>query len=144
MVDIALDEMLRWHTANLDHSLISTLLRIPDYQMPIEKIRANVKMTIGGGLNEPRDALGVAAWALLAHPEQRRAVETDPSLWPIVFDEAIRWIAPIGLYSRQVTRDTVLAGCSCRPGPSWAPAFSPPTATRRCGRTLPRSICVAR
>jgi len=109
-VDIALDEMLRWHAANPDHSLISTLLRIPDYQMPIEKIRANIKMTIGGGLNEPRDALGVAAWALLEHPEQRRAVEQDPSLWPTVFDEAIRWIAPIGLYSRQVTKDTVLAG----------------------------------
>lgn len=109
-VDLALDEMLRWHADHPDHSLISTLLRIPDYEMPIEKIRANIKMTIGGGLNEPRDALGVAAWALLSHPEQRRAVEADPSLWPVVFDEAIRWIAPIGLYSRQVTRDTELAG----------------------------------
>jgi cytochrome P450/flavodoxin len=109
-VDDALDEMLRWHTDHPDHSLISTLLRIPDYEMPIEKIRANIKMTIGGGLNEPRDALGVAAWALLTHPDQRRAVEVDPSLWPTVFDEAIRWIAPIGLYSRQVTRDTDLAG----------------------------------
>lgn len=109
-VDTALDEMLAWHAKNPDHSLISTLLRIPDYEMPIEKIRANIKMTIGGGLNEPRDALGVAAWALLEHPDQRRAVEADPSLWPAVFDEAIRWIAPIGLYSRQVTTDTVLAG----------------------------------
>lgn len=109
-VDAALDEMLAWHAKHPDHSLISTLLRIPDYEMPIEKIRANVKMTIGGGLNEPRDALGVAAWALLEHPDQRRAVEADPSLWPAVFDEAIRWIAPIGLYSRQVTTDTVLAG----------------------------------
>ncbi|MHA7274087.1 cytochrome P450 [Arthrobacter sp. TMT4-20] len=109
-VDIALDEMLLWHSKNPDSSLISTLLRIPDYEMPVEKIRANIKMTIGGGLNEPRDALGVAAWALLTHPDQRRAVEADPSLWPMVFDEAIRWIAPIGLYSRQVTRDTELAG----------------------------------
>ncbi|MGP3535566.1 cytochrome P450 [Microbacterium sp. RD1] len=109
-VDAALDEMLVWHRDHPDASLISQLLRIPDYEMPLEKIRANIKMTIGGGLNEPRDALGVAAWALLTHPEQRRAVEADPSMWPTVFDEAIRWIAPIGLYSRQVTRDTVLEG----------------------------------
>ncbi|MBN9210153.1 MAG: monooxygenase [Microbacterium sp. 71-36] len=115
-VDIALDEMLRWHADHPDHSLISTLLRIPDYEMPIEKIRANIKMTIGGGLNEPRDALGVAAWALLTHPEQRRAVEADPGLWPTVFDEAIRWIAPIGLYSRQVTRETELAGVALPAG----------------------------
>lgn len=115
-VDVALDEMLRWHATHPDHSLISSLLRIPDYEMPIEKIRANIKMTIGGGLNEPRDALGVAAWALLTHPEQRRAVEADPSLWPVVFDEAIRWIAPIGLYSRQVTREVELAGVTLPAG----------------------------
>lgn len=115
-VDVALDEMLRWHARHPDHSLISTLLRIPDYEMPLERIRANIKMTIGGGLNEPRDALGVAAWALLTHPEQRRAVEADPDLWPVVFDEAIRWIAPIGLYSRQVTRATELAGVALPAG----------------------------
>lgn len=109
-VDDALDEMLVWHANHPDASLISSLLAIPDYRMPIEKIRANIKMTIGGGLNEPRDALGVAAWALLTHPQQRRAVEADPSLWGAVFDETIRWIAPIGLYSRQTTRDVELAG----------------------------------
>src|SRR5699024_11267553 len=27
-----------------------------------------------------------------------------------VFDEAIRWVAPIGMYSRQTTRDTALQG----------------------------------
>ena len=115
-VDIALDEMLQWHAKNPDESLLSSLLRIPDYQMPIEKIRANVKMTIGGGLNEPRDAIGVAAWALLTHPEQRAAVENDPSLWPAVFDETIRWVAPIGMYSRQVTRETELAGVTLPAG----------------------------
>ncbi|SPJ32439.1 cytochrome P450 [Kushneria phyllosphaerae] len=109
-VDVALDEMLEWHLHHRDHSLISLLLSSPEDQMPIEKIRANLKMSIGGGLNEPRDALGVAAWALLTHPDQRRAVERDPGLWSTVFDETIRWVAPIGLYSRQTTKRTVLAG----------------------------------
>jgi cytochrome P450/flavodoxin len=109
-VDVALDEMLAWHVKHPDHSLISSLLAMPGDRMPIEKIRANIKMTIGGGLNEPRDALGVAAWALLAHPEQRRAVEQDASLWSAVFEESLRWIAPIGLYSRQTTREVELAG----------------------------------
>lgn len=109
-VDVALDEMLEWHLHNRDHSLLSSLLSSPEEQMPLEKIRANIKMSIGGGLNEPRDALGVAAWAMLTHPDQRRAVERDPSLWSTVFDETIRWVAPIGLYSRQTTKRTVLAG----------------------------------
>jgi cytochrome P450/flavodoxin len=109
-VDAALDEILPWHLANPNESLLSTLLRIPDYEMPMERIRANIKMTIGGGLNEPRDVLGVAAWAMLRHPDQRAAATADPALWHTVFDESLRWIAPIGLYSRQVTRDTDLTG----------------------------------
>ncbi|MBL3699192.1 cytochrome P450 [Leucobacter luti] len=109
-VDVVLDEMLAWHQKHPDHTLLSTLLRIPDYEMPIDRIRANVKMTIGGGLNEPRDALGVTAWALLTHPEQRAAVAADRSLWSTAFDESLRWVAPIGLYSRQTTRAVDVAG----------------------------------
>lgn len=115
-VDEALDEMLRWHSANPDHSLISQLLRIPDYEMPIERIRANLKMTIGGGLNEPRDAIGVTAWALLRDPEQLAAVRADPKLCHAAFDESIRWVAPIGMYSRQVTREVELAGVTLPAG----------------------------
>ncbi|MBY0170680.1 cytochrome P450 [Micrococcus luteus] len=109
-VDAALDEMIEWHLRHPDHSLISGLLSFPDYQMPLESIRSNLKMTIGGGLNEPRDAIGVATWALLRDPAQRALVAEDDSRWHAVFHEAIRWVAPIGMYSRQVTRDTVLDG----------------------------------
>lgn len=109
-VDAALDEMLVWHAKNPDHSLISQLLRIADYEMPLERIRANLKMTIGGGLNEPRDALGVAALALLQHPDQLSMVRADASLWHTAFDETIRWVAPIGMYSRQTTREVELGG----------------------------------
>lgn len=109
-VDDAIDEMLAWHLTHPDDSLISGLLSMPGDRMPLHSIRANIKMTIGGGLNEPRDALGVASWALLSHPEQRELVSNDPSLWNAVFDESIRWVAPIGMYPRQTTRDTVLQG----------------------------------
>ncbi|WP_253719901.1 cytochrome P450 [Brevibacterium renqingii] len=109
-VDAALDEMLEYHLIHRDDSLISGLLSMPGETMPVEQIRANIKMTIGGGLNEPRDALGVAALALFNHPEQRKSVMANPQLWPTVFEETIRWIAPIGMYSRQTTQDTVLAG----------------------------------
>ncbi|NLB47039.1 MAG: cytochrome P450, partial [Microbacteriaceae bacterium] len=117
-VDAALDEMLVWHGKHLDDnpSLIAQLLRSPEELMPLESIRANMKMTIGGGLNEPRDAIGVATWAMLTHPEQRALVEQDPSLWTTVFEETIRWVAPIGLYSRQTTRDTELNGVALPAG----------------------------
>lgn len=115
-VDAALDEMLVWHAKHPDHSLISQLLSIPDYEMPLERIRANLKMTIGGGLNEPRDALGVAALALLQYPDQLSAVRADGSLWHTAFDETIRWVAPIGMYSRQATREVELGGVTLPAG----------------------------
>ncbi|MBF4562814.1 cytochrome P450 [Microbacterium sp. VKM Ac-2870] len=115
-VDEALDEMLVWHSKHPDDSLLSALLGMPDYRMPLQSIRANVKMTIGGGLNEPRDVIGVAAHALLADPRQRALAESGSVTWDDVFDEAVRWIAPIGMYSRQTTRDAVLQGVALPAG----------------------------
>src|SRR5699024_12253257 len=44
------------------------------------------------------------------NPEQLAMAQNDASNWDAVFDEAIRWVAPIGMYSRQTTRDTALQG----------------------------------
>jgi cytochrome P450 len=109
-VDIALDEMLAHYKNNPNGSLISGLANSTGYQMPIESMRANLKMTIGGGLNEPRDVLGVTAWALMERPEQLADVMADQTLWPAAFEESIRWISPIGFYPRQTTRDVELGG----------------------------------
>src|SRR5699024_7328097 len=109
-VDEALDEMLAWHKKHPDDSLLSALVRLPNYQMPVESIRANLKMTIGGGLHDPRDATGVATWAMNRNPEQLAKAQNAASKWDAVSDEAIRWVAPIGMDSRQTTRDTALQG----------------------------------
>ncbi|WP_373050818.1 hypothetical protein [Thalassovita aquimarina] len=52
--------------ADPDLSLIAVQMQagIDEAQM-----RANVKLAISGGQNEPRDAIAGAAWALLSHPE---------------------------------------------------------------------------
>ncbi|MGW1680868.1 cytochrome P450 [Saccharopolyspora sp. NPDC002376] len=106
-VDEAIDEMLPYLRENPDHSLLSGLAHLP---IPLEAVRANLKMTIGGGFNEPRDALGTTVWALLSNPDQLSQVLTEPSLWSTAFEESIRWVAPIGMYPRESTQDTVLEG----------------------------------
>lgn len=105
-VDDAIDEMLPYLRANPDASLLSGLSGMP---MPLEALRANLKMTIGGGLNEPRDAIATTTWALLSHPDQLASVLVGDR-WSDAFEESIRWVAPISMYPRQATRDTVLAG----------------------------------
>ncbi|MEV1294870.1 cytochrome P450 [Pseudonocardia sp. NPDC049635] len=95
--------------ANPDDSIVSAMLHV-DPPLDVDDVQLNVRVIIAGGINELRDSGATATYALLTHPEQRAAVEADPTLWKRVFEEAVRWIAPIGMYPRQVVEDTQLAG----------------------------------
>ena len=88
-----------------DHSLLSVQIQagLSDAQ-----IRANVKLAISGGQNEPRDAIAGTAWALMTHPEQLAMVQSGQATWMQAFEEYARWISPIGMSPRRVARrDTV-------------------------------------
>ncbi|NLS09248.1 cytochrome P450 [Nesterenkonia sp. MY13] len=104
-VDDAIDEVI----PSLDENTL--LAHMISAGMPIHSVRANIKMTIGGGFNEPRDAMGTTLWALLERPDQLAQVrQTGAKGWERAFDESVRWVAPIGMYSRQTTKETVLEG----------------------------------
>ncbi|MEM8755311.1 MAG: cytochrome P450, partial [Pseudomonadota bacterium] len=79
------------------------------------RIRANIKLTISGGQNEPRDAIAGAAWALMAHPDQRAKVEAGEVGWDQVFAEYVRWMSPIGMSPRRVARPYQVDGVSFEP-----------------------------
>jgi cytochrome P450 len=106
-VDDHLDTVVPHLQRHPDASMTSALVNAG---LPGPAVRANVKLTISGGLNEPQHMVTNMVWALSRHPEQRERVLADPSLWPIVFDEALRWLSPIGMYPRETTRATVLDG----------------------------------
>jgi cytochrome P450 len=108
-VDAALDEIILYLQKKPDNSIISAMLHAAD-PLNREEIGANVKVIIGGGLNEPRDAIGSAVAALLENPGQRAQVEADPTLWRNVFEETVRWVSPIGMYPRQTTKRVELGG----------------------------------
>ncbi|WP_118134290.1 cytochrome P450 [Oceanicella sp. SM1341] len=112
-IDAAIDAMTPRLRAEPDGSVLSVLLAAG---MPTELIRANVKVIIGGGQNEPRDAIAGLAWALLADPAQRALVAADAGLWGRAFEEYIRWISPIGMVPRTVSRETELAGVRLKAG----------------------------
>ncbi|MBS1843395.1 MAG: cytochrome P450 [Actinobacteria bacterium] len=81
-----------------------------------EEIYANTKVMVGGGYNEPRDAVGTAVMYLLSHPDQLADVLADPSLWPRVVEEAVRMVAPIGVVPRVAKRPIRLADTDLEPG----------------------------
>ena len=81
-----------------------------DDPVGLDIIRSNIKIVIGGGINEPRDALLTALYGLLTNPAQRVAVCSTGALWTRTFEEAIRWVAPIQVSSRLVKEDTRISG----------------------------------
>ncbi|OAN75260.1 cytochrome [Sulfitobacter sp. EhC04] len=103
-----LDSIQDRHRAEPDNSAFSVMLNADD---PIEEkqIYANIKIAIGGGINEPRDALNTILYGLLTHPDQLAEVRRNDH-WDQAFEEGVRWVAPIQASSRLVTQDTELRG----------------------------------
>ena len=93
------DERIPDLTQQPDHSIISSQIKAG---MQDEQLKANVRLAISGGQNEPRDVLAGAVWALLTHPEQLALVVSGDATWHQVFDEYMRWISPIGSIGREV------------------------------------------
>ena len=103
------DSLQHRHRAKPNNSALSIMLNAED---PIEtaQIYSNIKIAIGGGINEPRDALNTILYGLLTNPDQLAEVKSRND-WERAFEEGIRWVAPIQLSSRLVTEDTEIRGC---------------------------------
>lgn len=96
-----------------DGSVISSMVHA-DIALP--EIQNNVKVVVGGGVNEPRDVFGVGARALLHRPDVRDRVLGEPALWKRVFEETARWVSPIGMYPRQLLQDHEIGGVTLPAG----------------------------
>ncbi len=100
-IDAAIDDMLPVARKHPNPGLLSVML---EAGLPLESVRANVKLAISGGQNEPRDAIAGLIWALLAHPDQFALVRADEATWLQAFEEYARWISPIGMSPRRVAK----------------------------------------
>ncbi len=111
-IDRAIDDMLPGLENEPNNSLLGVMHRAG---MPMDNIRANIKLAISGGQNEPRDAIAGAIWALLVHPEQRTKVLDGAVPWSAVFDEYTRWLSPIGMSPRRIAKPHRLNGIDLEP-----------------------------
>jgi len=100
-IDAAIDDMVPLLRKKADRSLLGVMLAS---DMPMESIRANIKLAISGGQNEPRDAIAGTVWALLTHPDQLRLLMTGEIPWMQAFEEYARWISPIGMSPRRIAK----------------------------------------
>jgi len=92
-----------------DLSIISVL---DQAGLTLDQIAGNVRVIIGGGQNEPRDAIAGTAWALLTHPDQRALIKNGTATWADALSEYVRLVAPIAMSPRRVTRNDTTCGVS--------------------------------
>lgn len=113
-MDACMAAMEDQHRTEQGPSALSVMLNA-DEPIPMSQIRANIKIAIGGGINEPRDSLLTVLAGLLGDLEQFEAVK-EGAKWGDAFEEAIRWVAPIQVSSRVATEDLELRGCDIQKG----------------------------
>jgi len=111
-IDRHIDAMMPRLRARPDASLLSVQMAAG---LSDPQIRANVKLAISGGQNEPRDAIAGTIWALLTHPGQKAQVLNGDRSWLHAFEEYARWQSPIGMSPRRVARAHTYNGVDFEP-----------------------------
>jgi cytochrome P450 len=111
-IDAVIDDMLPVVQKTPDKSLLGVMVAA---NMPMESVRANIKLAISGGQNEPRDAIAGSVWALLTHPEQLALIQSGAKPWLQAFEEYARWISPIGMSPRRIAKPWTIRDIAFEP-----------------------------
>ncbi|MDE3081243.1 MAG: cytochrome P450, partial [Paracoccaceae bacterium] len=113
-MDALFDSLVARHRAEPNPSAFSIMVNA-DNPIPMSQVYANIKIAIGGGINEPRDAAATIVYGLLTNPDQFDEVKRQ-DCWSDAFEEGVRWVAPIQASSRLVMEDTEIRGISIPKG----------------------------
>ncbi len=111
-IDKAIDEMLPIVRRKPTYSLLSVMA---ESAMPEAQVRANIKLSISGGQNEPRKAIAGSIWALLTHPRQLADVQAGRANWRQALEEFLRWLSPIAMSPRRIAQPVEIHGVELEP-----------------------------
>ena len=99
--------------------LVSALVAVEDGgdTLSEEELCSMIALLIVAGHETTVSLIGNATLALLTHPEQRAALDADPSLLPCAVEELIRYDGPVErTLNRWATVDVELGGQTIRRG----------------------------
>ena len=89
-----------------------------------QEITNNVRLMISGGINEPRDAVGLVMYEILKDPGLHERVMDDRSIIRKVTEETFRFHSPVGTATRQTAQDARLGGVTIPAGEMVAAVFT--------------------
>ena len=106
----AIDQRIDAIAGDGDVSAIAQFVAAEVDGRPLERaeIVNNVRLMISGGINEPRDGIGLVVGTVLADPRLRAELTLEPGLWRKCIEEVFRLYSPVGTITRQTTRETRL------------------------------------
>ncbi len=111
-----LGEAIRERMAGVDEADVSAIQSFVRGGATPDEIINNVRLMISGGINEPRDGIGLVTWVLLSRPDLRRRVNAEPAKLRRLIEEVFRVFSPVGTVTRQTTADVELAGVTIPKG----------------------------
>jgi hypothetical protein len=118
-----LDAWFRGHVRRLRRSpgddLLSALVAMADVDgsgLTEQELLSTALLVFGAGFETTVNLIGNGAAQLFAHPDQRRLLAEDPSLWPNAVDEVLRVDSPVQRTGRRARRDTTVHGVPVREG----------------------------
>jgi cytochrome P450 len=98
--------------------------RVEGEPIPDESIIAICMDHLAGGVDTTTGMLANAFVHLDEHPEARDRLRRDPAYLRLATEEFLRWVAPIRMLARTVTRDTELGGQALKAGDRLLVSFS--------------------
>lgn len=112
-----------------EDDLISSLLaaEVDGQKVPEEYVVGVCNLMLVAGVDTTWSAIGSSLWHLAQHPEHRRQLRDDPSLWPTAIEELLRAYSPVTM-ARIVDHDVEFQGCPMQAGDRVLMAF--PAANR--------------
>ncbi|MGB7859277.1 MAG: cytochrome P450 [Acidimicrobiia bacterium] len=81
-----------------------------------EEIINNVRLMISGGINEPRDAVGLVMYELLRDPVLLARAKADQKTLRKTVEETFRFHSPVGTATRQTTAAVEIGGVTIPEG----------------------------
>jgi cytochrome P450 family 142 subfamily A polypeptide 1 len=98
--------------------LMSTLVHaeIDGARLDDESLFFESLLILIGGDETTRHVISGGLYALLRHPDQLRALLSDPAAIPRAVEEMLRWVSPIQNMMRTVAEDTEVGGHRFRAG----------------------------
>lgn len=75
-----------------------------------DELTTTAMLLLAAGFETTVNLIGNGTALLLAHPDQRERLRTEPALWPNAVDEILRFDPPVERTGRIAHRDTEVAG----------------------------------